>query len=114
VKGVAMQERKYCLRGGLIGLLVPLILLVIFKVLAGLNIELGRFHLTALIVFALAILELPVAIIGRSLGLPIETGDAAFIFYEFNALGYVLTAIFWILVGVFIGWLISRKRCKKE
>ena len=108
-----MPERKYCLRGGLIGLLVPLTLFVIFRVLAGLNIELGRFPLTALIVFALAILELPVAIIGRSLGLPIEIGGTAFILYEFNALGYALTALFWIFVGAFIGWLMGRKRCKK-
>lgn len=109
-----MQIKKYWLRGGLIGLGVPLALFGIFTILAGLNIELGRFPLSELIVFALVIMELPAAIIGRSLGLPIETGGAAFLLYKFNALGYVLTLAFWIFVGAFIGWLIDMKRCGKE
>lgn len=82
--------------------------------LSELNIELGRFPLTALIVFVLAILELPVAILGRSLGLPIETGGTTFLIYKFNALGYFLTAALWVLVGAFVGWLIDRKRCQKR
>lgn len=107
-----MQAKRYWLRGALIGLFAPSCLFGIFLILAGLNIEFGRFPLAGLIIIALAIFEIPVAIIGRSLGLPIETGGAAFLLYEFNALGYTLTIIFWIFVGAFIGWLIDKKSRK--
>ncbi|MDP2905290.1 MAG: hypothetical protein Q8O22_03185 [Candidatus Omnitrophota bacterium] len=104
-----MQTKNLWLRGALIGLFVPLFLFGIFLILTGFNVEFGRHPLAGLIIIALAILEMPVAIIGRSLGLPIETGGAAFLLYQFNALGYILTIVFWVSAGAFLGWLVDKR-----
>ena len=102
-----MQKKRYLLIGALFGLIVPVILFGIFSILSHLNVEIGKSPLSVLIIFTLALLEAPIAIIGRSLNLPIETGGAAFILFQFNAFGYFLTLLFWTLVGLFVGWLIS-------
>src|SRR5665213_3644239 len=94
--------------GGLTGLLFPLALFVIFQILKCFRIAFGEHLLSALLIFTIAILELPVIIVGRALNLPIETGGVAFIPYELSPFGYVLVIIFWIVVGSLIGYIIDR------
>ena len=104
---------NYRLIGGFVGFLIPLFLFGTLTILTRFDIEFARFPFAAFIIFALAILEFPVAFIARSWGLPVEAGGSAFLFYDFNALGYILMGTFWILVGTLIGWLIDKKRCRK-
>lgn len=108
-----MHYNRFWLQGALIGLLIPLILFGLFMMLNSFNIAFGANPLTALLIFALAFVELPIAIIGRTLGLPIEAGGAAFLIYDFTALGYILTIMFWALTGVLFGWFIDRKTSQK-
>lgn len=68
----------------------------------------GEHPLTAFLVIAIAFVELPTGIIGRTLGLPIETGEPAFLLYCFTPLGYFLTIIIWALMGAVIGWCVEK------
>jgi len=96
------------IRGGLIGISVPAILFSLFLILGSFRIAFGEHPLTAILIFAIALLELPVANIGRALNLPIEETGVAFILYNFNMLGYIFMFIFWASIGVILGLIISK------
>jgi hypothetical protein len=104
-----INNRLSWLLGGLIGLFIPLILFGLFLILNSFGTSFGGNPITALLVFAIAFIQLPIVIMGRTLGLPIETGGEAFIMYNFTPLGYILTVIFWTLLGALCGWIINKK-----
>lgn len=108
------DDNRFWIRGGLIGTAIPLVLFGLFQQLNSSGIAFGENPLTAFLVLALAFMELPTAIIGRTLGLPIEAGGAAFLIYNFTVLGYILTITFWALVGVLFGWIIDKKISRKK
>jgi len=109
-----MEKKRFYelfwLRGGLVGLFTPFILFGLFLILNSFNIEFGSNPITSLLIFAMAFMQLPAVVIGRALGLPIETGGAAFILYNFTIFGYILTIFFWVLIGVLFGWIIDRRK----
>ena len=101
-------------KGGLIGIFVPIILGGIVLLLISLKIPLGENPITPIFVIALCLLELPTVIVGRGLGLPIENGGAAFLLYDFSALGYILTIIIWALIGALIGLCLDMANEKRK
>ena len=92
---------RFWWRGGLIGLFIPLILFI-------LNNFNGSNPIIYLLTCALALIEVPVVVLGRFLRLPIETGETAFIQYQLTTFGYVLTVFFWAFTGAFFGWIIDK------
>jgi hypothetical protein len=94
--------------GGLIGLLVPGALFALFQILCCYRIAFGEHLLSALLVFAIAYLEMPVVIIGRALNLPIESGEVAFIMYSLSPFGFVLVLVFWMSAGLLFGCVVDR------
>ena len=59
---------------------------------------------SALLVFFISALEIPVITIGRCFNLPIEDGGVAFIMYSLNPFGYALVLLFWTVVGLMVGF----------
>lgn len=94
---------RFWLWGGLAGLFLPLSLFAIFQIVARFRIAFGEHLLSALLLFILALVELPVSIFGRALNLPLETGSAAFMIVDLTPLGYVLVLAFWAIIGSLIG-----------
>jgi hypothetical protein len=88
--------------GGIIGAIVPMTLLLIFKILSYCNICFGDHLLSSLLIFAIALLQRPVVILGRALNLPIETGGPAFIMYELNFFGWSLVILAWGFAGAIV------------
>ena len=104
---------KLWLKGGLIGFLIPLFLLALNTILNSFHSELSGNPIAPFVIFALFLLELPIIFIGRALKLPIETGETAFIMFNFTPLGYILTMVFWAAVGAFFGWIADRKQLNR-
>lgn len=105
-----MRIKQPWLRGGIIGLLLPIALFELFYFLVNI---LGSNLITGLLMVIIALLELPAATIGRLLKLPIESGGTAFGFYDFTVYGYTLTLIFWVAIGMLFGWLMDFKSTDK-
>ncbi len=99
---------RFWLWGGITGFLLPMTLFAIFQILARFRIAFGEHFLSALLLFILALVELPVSIFGRALNLPLETGSAAFMIVDLTPLGYVLVLAFWIIVGLLIGTTVDK------
>lgn len=90
-------------RGMLLGFFIPVIVLGFFFI--GSNNPNNPLALLGTIsVFPLAILQIPASIIGRGFGLPIETGEVAFIVCNFTTFGNILMIVLWTFIGAFIGW----------
>lgn len=103
---MSRDRKKYLNRGYWAGVSIPIVLFGLFFVFRGLGI-LGENPFTSGFVFALALVQLPVSIIGRALNLPIESGRAGFMLVDFNIWGHVLTFAFWGALGVLLGWIAS-------
>ena len=109
------KERLYehfWLRGGLIGLFIPLSLFGLFMLLRIFNVQIRG--ITVFLVFTMFIMQVPIATIGDLLKLPINAGGAAFILSDFNVLGNILVLIFWSIAGALIGWIVDRKRLREN
>ncbi len=74
------------------------------------HIEMGRYFVSQVLVFGVHLLEMPVVILGRSQGWPIEKGGAAFIIFDLSTVGYSLVFLGWTLVGILVGGLIGLTR----
>lgn len=92
------------------GFLLPALLMATMALLMVAKTLTGEHPISAAVVMGLALCEMPPVIIGRSLGLPIETGGPAFIIYELNGLGYLLVVLFWTFTGGMLGMLIDACR----
>ena len=99
---IQSASRKWWLIGTILGGGLPVALFLTCLALNWIGLAAGGFAL------ALGILEIPVAIIGRALSLPIETGGIVQVLYPFNALGYAFLVVFWAFVGLFVGVLVGR------
>ena len=99
---------RFWLWGGLTGLLFPLasfaLLSVCQRTTSGI--------VLAFLLFTVFSLEAPTVIIGRILHLPIEIdneiSDPIFIAYQLSPFGYILVLVFWICVGLGIGFVIGK------
>jgi hypothetical protein len=49
------------------------------------------------------LVEAPAVTLGRTLGLPIDTGVTAFSWYELSWIGYLWIVLYWIAAGVIAG-----------
>lgn len=49
------------------------------------------------------LVEAPAVTLGRTLGLPIDTGVTAFFWYELSWIGYLWIVLYWIIAGVIAG-----------
>jgi hypothetical protein len=105
-----MSITRRAARGAIVGLVVPLIAFAIFFALEKLNVRLMDHYITELFLLALAILEIPGVSIGRTLGLPIEASDIAFVLIDLNAFGYALVVATWGVLGSLIDMAIGFAR----
>ena len=106
---------RCCIIGGATGLGLPSCLFLVFSILNSFGIAFGENPATSALVIAIALLEIPIALVGRSIGLPIESGGDAFILFDFNTLGYVLVDMYWMAIGILTGgaWGLIRSCSKK-
>lgn len=104
----SITANSFWLWGGLVGLMIPTALFALFQVLGCFRVAFGEHLLTTALIIAISVLELPTVIIGRALHLPIENGGAAFVIFDLSPFGHMLAIVFWVFVGLLIGYTIDR------
>ena len=103
-----MISNTFRLWGTLIGFLFPAGVFTLFHILAYLGVEFGKYLLGELLMFTIAIIEIPPIAMARKLNLPAETGAPAFMFANLTSFGYILVIVFWTGVGLLIGFVFDK------
>jgi len=106
------KKWSYWSKGGVIGLLTPLLICFFITILNNLNVAFGEVPFAGWLVVGMAFLEVPIIIIGRVLRLPVETGNTAFIMFDLTIFGEIFVFFFWLCVGTLIGWVIGKRKSK--
>ena len=105
---------RSCVRLGMIGFLVPAVLMAFIFALSSHPIQdlgSGPLEILQWTVLILALFEFPPVQIARALAWPVENqSGVAFIIYNLNALGYAVVVAFWTILGALIGLAVDMAR----
>ena len=104
-----MKTKSAWLWGALFTLIVTAIPHGLLLLLIQFRVEFGKDIFSMILLFATAALEFPALVIGRLLRLQLENSSTGFILPDFNLWGYVLTFLFWMIVGACSGWILDKR-----
>ncbi len=104
-----MKRKQGWLWGALLSMVVVAFPHVALLAFIQFRVEFGKDIFSTMLLFAAAAFEFPALVMGRSLKLQFENSATGFILPDFNVWGYVLTFLFWMIVGACIGWFLDRR-----
>jgi hypothetical protein len=102
-----VQKTKLQKRIVLMCFYVALLLFLTNYLIPAFNNQIDKNPLAGLSLIISFVLQTPIAFMGNLLSLPISGGNAQ-LTYNFNALGYTLTIIFWVLISTIVWWCIDK------
>ncbi len=94
--------------GGMIGFMLAVVPLVLFQIFSSFRVNLGDNLIGPILIFSIAILQIPIVFLGRMLKLPIESGGVAFIMCNLSPFGNLLLVVFWTVIGVLLGRVLDK------